>query len=49
MRFSDSANIYGGAETNNEFLGEIGAELWTSLGDGEVPGSFYFHVQQADG
>ena len=35
--FSDSANIYGGAETNNEFLGEIGAALWTSLGDGEVP------------
>ena len=29
--------------------GEIGAELWTSLGDGEVPGSFYFHEQQADG
>ena len=28
---------------NNEFLGEIGAELWTSLGDSEVPGSFYFH------
>ena len=22
-QFSDSANIYGGAETNNEFLGEI--------------------------
>ena len=22
-----SANIYGGADTNNEFLGEIGAEL----------------------
>ena len=38
-QFSDSANIYRGAETNNEFLGEIGAELWTSLGDGEVPGS----------
>ena len=28
---------------NNEFLCEIGAELWTSLGDGEVPGCFYFH------
>ena len=42
-QFSDSANIYGGAETKNEFLGEIGAELWTSLGDGEVPGSFNFH------
>ena len=41
--FSDNANIYGGAETNNEFLDEIGAELWTSLGDGEDPGSFYFH------
>ena len=38
-QFSDSANIYGSAETNNEFLDEIGAELWTSLGDGEVPGS----------
>ena len=37
------------SETNNEFLGEIGAELWTSLGDGEVPGNFYFHEQQADG
>ena len=35
-QFSDSANIYGGAETNNEYLGEIGTELWTSLGDGEV-------------
>ena len=35
-QFSDSPNIYGGAETNNEFLGEIGAELWTSLWDGEV-------------
>ena len=23
------------------FLGEAGAELWTSLGDGVVPGSFY--------
>ena len=34
-QFFDSANIYGGAETNNEFLGEIGAELWTSLGDGK--------------
>ena len=22
-QFSDSANIYGGAETNNEFLGEL--------------------------
>ena len=42
-QFSDSANIYEGTETNNEFLGENGAELWTSLGDGEVPGSFYFH------
>ena len=26
----------------NEFLGKIGAELWTSSGNGEVPGSFYF-------
>ena len=42
-QFSDSANIYKGAETKNEFLGEIGAELWTRLGDGEVPGSLYFH------
>ena len=29
---SDSANIYGGAETNNVFLGEIGTALLTSLG-----------------
>ena len=35
-QFSDSANIYGGVETNNEFLGEIGAELLTSVGDGEA-------------
>ena len=35
-QFSDSANIYGGAETNSEFQGEIGVELWTSLGRGEV-------------
>ena len=30
-QFSDSANIYGGAETNNEFLGEISADLWSNL------------------
>ena len=35
-QFSDSENIYGGAETKNEFQGEIGTELWTSLWDGEV-------------
>ena len=46
---NNSANIYGDAETNNEFLSEIGAELWTSLGGGEVPGSFYVHELQADG
>ena len=27
---------------NNKFLGELGAELWTNLGGGEVPGRFYF-------
>ena len=35
-QFSDSANIYGSAETNNEVLGEIGTDVWTSLVDGEV-------------
>ena len=34
-RLCINTNIYGGAETNNEFLGKIGTELWTSLGDGD--------------
>ena len=47
-QFSDSATIYGGAETNTEFLGETGAELWTSLGDGEVPGSYSMNNKRMD-